>query len=210
MKSFTKTALSPGDLSAAARRAFGPGAEVTGSQEITEGWFNTIYALDLAEGRRINSLRSNHFGSILPGGRRSGRWSETVLGLVADVLDDGRDRGTVLPWAGERILGLVEDHRAVLDEVTEPRLVHWDLHDGNAFLEGNKVVGIIDADRALWGDPLMEVYFGTLYDRTGFATGYGSPIHEEPGATPKTTGPGLRTSWSVSWTGASDPAEDAS
>ncbi len=43
-----------------------------------------------------------------------------------------------------------------------PRLVHWDAWDSNFFVEDGKVTGLIDFERALWGDPLMEAQFRAL------------------------------------------------
>ena len=56
-----------------------------------------------------------------------------------------------------------EAHPA-LDEVQSPRLVHWDLWDGNVFVDPAtaQITGISDFERSLWGDPLMEVNFGAL------------------------------------------------
>ena len=57
--------------------------------------------------------------------------------------------------------------------MTEPKLVHWDCWDGNIFVQSGKVTGIIDWERSLWGDPLMEVGFRTYSDNTYFQKGYG-------------------------------------
>jgi hypothetical protein len=72
---------------------------------------------------------------------------------------------------------LLERHRSAFDEVTEPRLVHWDLWAGNVFVStaGNEpaVSGVIDFERALWGDPLMEFIPGRLRDIEAYEAGYG-------------------------------------
>ncbi len=48
---------------------------------------------------------------------------------------------------------------AVLEEVTIPCLVHWDAWNSNFFVRDGKVTGIIDFERALWAEPLMEAQF---------------------------------------------------
>lgn len=63
--------------------------------------------------------------------------------------------------------------RPVFDEVKEPKLVHWDCWDGNIFVRSGRVTGIIDWERSIWGDPLMEVGFRTYSDNTCFQRGYG-------------------------------------
>jgi aminoglycoside phosphotransferase (APT) family kinase protein len=269
MESLTKIRITPEDLDRAARAAFGVG--VVSSTELADGWFNTIHAVELADGRlavlkvapragvpvlryeanllatevavldllknvpgvrvpqmlaydpagawlglpaffmerfpfptlaslqdqlepamkaklerdlghvnrALSEVRGPAFGLV--GGARFRRWSDAVLALVTDVLSDAADIGTNLPVAEEVVTALVEARREVLDLVTEPRLVHWDLHGGNAFVDAGRIAGIIDADRALFGDPLMEVYFGTLFDRTSFVEGFGAEFLDRPG-----------------------------
>jgi len=269
MESLTKVQISSDDLDRAARAAFGMG--VASSTELADGWFNTIHAVELRDGRsavlkvapragvpvlryeanllatevavlnllngvpgvrvprmlaydpagvwlglpaffmerfrwptlakpqdtltdeakaalerdlgRVNralsEVRGPSFGLV--GGARFSRWSDAVTALVTDVLDDAADIGTALPTTEHAIRELVEARRGVLDQVTEPRLVHWDLHGGNAFVDAGRIAGIIDADRALFGDPLMEVYFGTLFDRSHFVQGFGEEFLDRPG-----------------------------
>lgn len=51
---------------------------------------------------------------------------------------------------------------AFFDEVTVPRLVHWDLRAGNVLVEQERITGLIDFERCLWGDVRMEVGFRTF------------------------------------------------
>jgi fructosamine-3-kinase len=69
-----------------------------------------------------------------------------------------------------------------LEEVRTSYLVHWDLWDGNIFLdaETGQLTGIIDFERALWGDPLMEANFAGFYDLTAFCEGYGRVMPATP------------------------------
>ena len=54
-------------------------------------------------------------------------------------------------------------------------LVHWDLWDGNVFIKDGRVSGIIDYERAMWGDPLMENGFSSSSSPLdeSFVRGYG-------------------------------------
>ena len=63
--------------------------------------------------------------------------------------------------------------KTVFEEVSESKLVHWDCWDGNIFIHSGKVTGIIDWERSIWGDPLMEVGFRTYADNICFQKGYG-------------------------------------
>ena len=70
----------------------------------------------------------------------------------------------------------------VLNEVTTPQLVHWDLWDGNVFVDEKTrhITGIIDFERALWGDPLMEANFRTMDEANAFGEGYSVPMLDTP------------------------------
>ena len=54
----------------------------------------------------------------------------------------------------------------VLNEIETPDLVHWDMHNGNIFVDPATLASDrrIDFERALWGDPLMECNFGAFMD----------------------------------------------
>ena len=127
--------------------------------------------------RQLNEVRGTGFGSLLSPSDRS--WREVFTGMVETVLADGERRSVDLGVAYATVRRLLAAHAHSLDEVTEPRFVEWDLWDGNALVRDGALVGIIDHERALWGDPLMESGFaalvlpGTLGDATAFADGYG-------------------------------------
>lgn len=68
----------------------------------------------------------------------------------------------------------------MLDEVQTPVLVHFDLWDGNILVDAGqgapRVGGLIDAERAFWGDPLAEfvslALFADIEDDAAFLRGY--------------------------------------
>ncbi|MER5788339.1 aminoglycoside phosphotransferase family protein [Streptomyces sp. NPDC001980] len=80
-----------------------------------------------------------------------------VDALLADAAHWGADLG--VPAAGIRTL--VAEGGPVLDQVTEPRLVHFDLWPGNIFVDDRadapRITGLIDHERAFWGDPAAEL-----------------------------------------------------
>lgn len=126
--------------------------------------------------RRINELVGERFGLYTAAEEEeehSASWRETFHKLILSVLEDGRAAGVALPVDYETIEQEIAARLDCLDEVTVPRLVHWDLWDGNVFAQDGRITGIIDFERALWGDPLMEVYFGRFNRSDGFLQGYG-------------------------------------
>ena len=69
--------------------------------------------------------------------------------------------------------------RPFFAEVTEPKLVHWDCWAGNIFVKNGSVSGVIDWERSIWGDPLMEVGFRTYSNNAAFRKGYGLEVFTE-------------------------------
>jgi aminoglycoside phosphotransferase (APT) family kinase protein len=85
-----------------------------------------------------------------------------------DVLADAVEYDRELPIPAEAIGALVHRHAGLLDDVTTPTLVHFDLWDGNVFVVpapdgGFTVTGIIDGERAFYGDPVAELVSLALF-----------------------------------------------
>src|SRR5206468_4033087 len=76
--------------------------------------------------------------------------------IVADILAVALRWSAPLPVPGARIAELIDRHAALLDDVRTPVLVHYDLWDGNVLVTGDGVTGLIDGERAFYGDPLAE------------------------------------------------------
>jgi hypothetical protein len=78
----------------------------------------------------------------------------TMLRSVTDVAE----RAAALHRAAD-VRTVLERHRPSLRRVNTPRLVHGDLWSGNTIVDANRgvVSGVIDPERALWGDPLFDL-----------------------------------------------------
>jgi aminoglycoside phosphotransferase (APT) family kinase protein len=113
---------------------------------------------------------SGVLGPLLP------TWRAAFLGMVAAVLADAGTYAVTLPRPAAEIQALFAAQTAVLDQVTVPVLVHFDLWDGNILIDGDRVGGLIDAERAFWGDPLAEftslALFGDIEKDEAFLRGY--------------------------------------
>jgi aminoglycoside phosphotransferase (APT) family kinase protein len=132
--------------------------------------------------RQMNGIVGVSFGYIAPPAKRYGAWRPAFLAMLDDVLADGAAMEVGLLQPYDVIRRQVERCAAVLDEVITPQLVHWDLWDGNIFVDPatHAILGVIDFERALWGDPLMEVQYRRLEAPAGFAEGYGRPLLSTP------------------------------
>ena len=59
------------------------------------------------------------------------------------------------------------------DQVKTPVLVHWDMWEGNIFVKNGHVSGIIDWERAIWGEAFMDDRFRRHTRKEDFLHGFG-------------------------------------
>ncbi|MFF9352691.1 phosphotransferase family protein [Streptomyces sp. NPDC014734] len=129
--------------------------------------------------RSVHDVRGPHFGPV--GGPGYGSWSEAVIvsleEIAADLEGVGLDAGDVCKAAEVAARG-----RAVLDEVTVPRLLAGDLWTVNALLAPKApeplITGVLDFDRTWFGDPAADwtIRMATAKEdeRTAFWQSYGA------------------------------------
>lgn len=86
-------------------------------------------------------------------------WSDALLTWMDDIAYDLE--AVHLDAADLRtVIELAHNHRAWLDEITSPRLLHGDLWLVNLLVKrdapGPRIVAVLDSDRTFWGDPLAD------------------------------------------------------
>lgn len=90
-------------------------------------------------------------------------WRTAFTAMTEALLADAEHWQSPLGVRPAEIRALVAEGGYALDEVREPRLVHFDLWPGNIFVapteDGNdaRITGLIDHERAFWGDPAAEL-----------------------------------------------------
>ncbi|MFD3684806.1 phosphotransferase family protein [Nocardiopsis sp. NPDC058631] len=107
-------------------------------------------------------------------------WRTAFLSMVDAVLADARRFAAPLPAPVDRVSDLVRAQAHLLDDVHTPVLVHFDLWAGNILTDdtrhGPVITGLVDGERAFWGDPLAEMVslalFGDIADDPAFLEGY--------------------------------------
>jgi aminoglycoside phosphotransferase (APT) family kinase protein len=84
-------------------------------------------------------------------------WPDAFGRMVEALLADAASWGSSVPAA--EIRAALARHHHALAEVTTPVLVHTDLWSGNLFVDTGTcaLTGVIDPERAVWGDPLLEL-----------------------------------------------------
>jgi aminoglycoside phosphotransferase (APT) family kinase protein len=115
----------------------------------------------------LHKISGPHFGYT--GDRPAGTdWPTAYDAMMAALLADAADWAVPLPPG---IGALAARHRANLATVTRPALLHFDLWDGNVLATGGRLTGLVDGERFLWGDPLLDLVSPALFHR----------IEDEPG-----------------------------
>jgi aminoglycoside phosphotransferase (APT) family kinase protein len=107
--------------------------------------------------RSVHDVRGPCFGPVTGPGYAA--WGEAVIASLEEIAADLDGAG--LDAADVRKVAAVAAHdRAVLDEVTEPRLLTGDLWTVNVMLDAGAaeptITGVVDMDRTWWGDPAAD------------------------------------------------------
>ena len=118
--------------------------------------------------RQINEIKSDKFGYD----SRFNDWKTAFSNMIFDLLKDGRDAEIKFPLPREEIENIIKSFIYACDDVKIPQLVHWDLWNGNVLVQDGKISGIIDFERSLFGDILMEYYFRKFAVNKDFNAGY--------------------------------------
>lgn len=138
-----------------------------------------------AANRELNGIRGAAFGRLT--GPAHPTWRSFFTSLVEDILGDGERRDVELGYGYDAVRATLAEHAPVLDEVTEPRFVEWDLWPGNVLVRDGGIAAVIDHERAFFGDPFAEhgflgVHLPDFGDPSAFLRGYGrAPV--TPGET---------------------------
>ncbi len=107
--------------------------------------------------RRIHAVSGPAFGPIA--GPHHSRWSDALITYFRTAAEDVCDTGCD-PTDARALADAAGRFGDVLDEITEPRLLHGDGWTANFLVDPETVdlplTGICDWDRAEWGDPFAD------------------------------------------------------
>ncbi|PKM63655.1 MAG: aminoglycoside phosphotransferase [Firmicutes bacterium HGW-Firmicutes-20] len=125
-------------------------------------------------GRKIQNIKGDYFGFINIENRRYDQWYKCFEMMILDLMDDAESENVNLPVTKKQALCIVEKNQSNLGFVDSPSLLHKDLWDGNIFVDpvSYAIKGIIDCERAIYGDPLLESVCGFLDGNEFFMSQY--------------------------------------
>ena len=121
----------------------------------------------------IHTVAGQKFGFPIPMPQFD-TWTEAIIAIVSDMLTDLQILELDTSGVAE-FIGLLERGQSFLNEVETPHLLHGDLWPKNVLVDDSraKIVGLLDAERALWGDPEAEWIFHYFEVNPAFWKGYG-------------------------------------
>jgi aminoglycoside phosphotransferase (APT) family kinase protein len=125
--------------------------------------------------REVNTFPGTYFGYDGNPDLRANTWKEAYTKIVEAVLEDAARKNVVFDFGYDEIRAAIQKHVSALEEITSPCLVHWDAWNPNFFVRDGRITGIIDFERALWAEPLMEAQFRPFFEEeiTNAMRGYG-------------------------------------
>lgn len=122
---------------------------------------------------RLHQIKGNRFGHFWMKELQWTDWFTAFYHLTENIIEDGRRVLINIGISYEKILDRLVQHREYFEEVKEPSLIHFDSWDGNIFVKNGHLHGMIDWERAMWADGLMEDRFRYHTRNTSFLEGYG-------------------------------------
>jgi aminoglycoside phosphotransferase (APT) family kinase protein len=134
----------------------------------------------------MHQISSEAFGWQRPddGLARYATWSAFLRRFAGEIAERAADQGVFEEGELKRFLAVFQEG-AVFDQITQPRMVHADLWEGNILVRENEghwsVAAIIDLDRAVFGDKEMEFAYPEMIN-SDFLRGYGAGLDRSPEA----------------------------
>ena len=122
--------------------------------------------------RQLCAITNPAFG-FLGDTKRYDHLSDFVHLMLQNLISDAQKKNVNLGCDAKRLLEEFENEKHIFDEVTSATLVHWDMWEGNVFVEKDHVSGIIDWERAMWGEGLMDDRFRNHNCNKDFLEGFG-------------------------------------
>jgi aminoglycoside phosphotransferase (APT) family kinase protein len=159
-----------------------PGTPLFGQTRLSDIFHEVGHCL-----RQVHALTSDHYGCV--GEHRPMEpqpdWASALQIMWNLLLDDVEQCDGYSPAQAVFMRRLADRHIKVFDRPVAASLLHMDVWAENILADENgRMTGLIDWDRALWGDP--EIEFAVLdycgISEPAFWEGYGAVREQSPEA----------------------------
>ncbi|MCR5753735.1 MAG: aminoglycoside phosphotransferase family protein [Acetatifactor sp.] len=98
---------------------------------------------------------------------------EFVKVMLQNLINDAEKKQVDIGYSAPMLVEELKKDKEAFAGVHTASLVHWDMWEGNVFIENNHVSGIIDWERAMWGEPFMDDRFRMHNRNENFLRGFG-------------------------------------
>lgn len=146
---------------------------ITVYDKLAEGINNTLRKEVGQMQRELTKITNNKFGLLGDSEHQFDSLFKFTHFLLSNVLEDGRRRNIEIGVPIGEILNAFQKDKPYFDLIKEATLTHWDMWEGNVFVKEGKITGIIDWERAMWGESLMDEPFRLHKRNDILLEGYG-------------------------------------
>ena len=128
--------------------------------------------------RELSTIQNPDFGFLGEDTRYDSLYA-FVKQMLTNLISDAERRNVDILYDGRTLLDQLEKEESAFREVKKASLVHWDMWEGNVFVKDGRVSGIIDWERAMWGEPFMDDRFRMHNRDKYFLEGFGQTSFTE-------------------------------
>lgn len=128
--------------------------------------------------RELSYIQNSEFG-FLGDDKRYNSLFEFVKQMLQNLISDAKKREIDILYDEQTFMNQLENQKSAFEKVHNASLVHWDMWEGNVFVKDGHVSGIIDWERALWGEPFMDDRFRIHNRDKKFLEGFGQTSFSE-------------------------------
>ena len=128
--------------------------------------------------RELLNIQNSEFG-FLGEDKRYDSLFEFVKQMLGNLISDARKREIDIVYDEQTLMNQLENDKSAFEAIHKASLVHWDMWEGNVFVKDGHVSGIIDWERALWGEPFMDDRFRMHSRSKHFLEGFGQTAFSE-------------------------------
>ncbi len=126
----------------------------------------------------MSKVKNPQFG-FLGDDKRYDSLFSFVKQMLENLISDAKNKDIDILYDEKTFINQLEKDKSSFNLVQDATLVHWDMWEGNVFVKDGHVSGIIDWERALWGEPFMDDRFRMHNRGKQFLEGFGKTSFSE-------------------------------